>query len=115
MATVSLILMYGLFPEDCPVDPDPLLLFPPQNVNPMLGGNSVAQGRGPQLPPQTNLRNQVPPPILPSQVTLPCSQPTPSFSIGAETSSSLQVWKEEEVQKKSQLLLESLFLKCDWL
>ncbi|XP_038136264.1 trinucleotide repeat-containing gene 6A protein-like isoform X1 [Cyprinodon tularosa] len=41
-----------------------------QNVNPMLGGGSVAQGRGgPQSqPPQPNLRNQVPPTILPSQV-----------------------------------------------
>ncbi|KAJ3600479.1 hypothetical protein NHX12_031460 [Muraenolepis orangiensis] len=40
-----------------------------KNVNPMLGGNSVAQGRGgAQLPPPPNLRNQVPPPILPSQV-----------------------------------------------
>nr|XP_040046309.1 trinucleotide repeat-containing gene 6A protein-like isoform X2 [Gasterosteus aculeatus aculeatus] len=42
-----------------------------QNVNPMMGGSSVAQGRGgpqSQIPPQPNLRNQVPPPILPSQV-----------------------------------------------
>lgn len=46
--------------------------FPAQNVNPMMGGSSVAQGRGgpqTQVPPQPNLRNQVPPPILPSQVT----------------------------------------------
>lgn len=46
-------------------------VFPAQNVNPMLGGSSVAQGRsGPQsqAPPQPSLRNQVPPPILPSQV-----------------------------------------------
>lgn len=37
----------------------------------MMGGSSVAQGRGgpqSQVPPQPNLRNQVPPPILPSQV-----------------------------------------------
>uniref|UniRef100_UPI0037E9A14E trinucleotide repeat-containing gene 6A protein-like isoform X1 n=2 Tax=Semicossyphus pulcher TaxID=241346 RepID=UPI0037E9A14E len=42
-----------------------------KNVNPMMGGSSVAQGRGgpqSQVPPQPNLRNQVPPPILPSQV-----------------------------------------------
>lgn len=42
-----------------------------KNVNPMLGGNTVAQGRGgpqSQPPPQPNLRNQVPPPILPAQV-----------------------------------------------
>uniref|UniRef100_A0A674N838 Trinucleotide repeat containing adaptor 6A n=1 Tax=Takifugu rubripes TaxID=31033 RepID=A0A674N838_TAKRU len=42
-----------------------------RNVNPMMGGSSVAQGRGgphSQVPPQPNLRNQVPPPILPSQV-----------------------------------------------
>ncbi|XP_034395185.1 trinucleotide repeat-containing gene 6A protein-like isoform X2 [Cyclopterus lumpus] len=42
-----------------------------KNVNPMIGGSSVAQGRGgpqSQVPPQPNLRNQVPPPILPSQV-----------------------------------------------
>ncbi|XP_054891166.1 trinucleotide repeat-containing gene 6A protein-like isoform X2 [Poeciliopsis prolifica] len=42
-----------------------------KNVNPMLGGSSVAQGRGgpqSQPPPQPNLRNQVPPTILPSQV-----------------------------------------------
>ncbi|XP_041854451.1 trinucleotide repeat-containing gene 6A protein-like [Melanotaenia boesemani] len=42
-----------------------------KNVNSMLGGSSVAQGRGgpqSQPPPQPNLRNQVPPPILPSQV-----------------------------------------------
>ncbi|KAF7220840.1 trinucleotide repeat-containing gene 6A protein isoform X1 [Nothobranchius furzeri] len=42
-----------------------------QNVNPLLGSSSVAQGRvGPQAqpPPQPSLRNQVPPPILPSQV-----------------------------------------------
>uniref|UniRef100_A0A3Q1HCD4 TNRC6 PABC binding domain-containing protein n=1 Tax=Anabas testudineus TaxID=64144 RepID=A0A3Q1HCD4_ANATE len=42
-----------------------------KNVNPMLGGSSVAQGRGgpqSQAPPQPSLRNQVPPPILPSQV-----------------------------------------------
>uniref|UniRef100_A0AAX7SJR4 TNRC6 PABC binding domain-containing protein n=1 Tax=Astatotilapia calliptera TaxID=8154 RepID=A0AAX7SJR4_ASTCA len=41
------------------------------NVNPMLGGNTVAQGRGgpqSQPPPQPSLRNQVPPPILPAQV-----------------------------------------------
>ena len=47
-------------------------VFPTQNVNPMMGGSSVAQGRGgpqSQVPPQPNLRNQVPPPILPSQVT----------------------------------------------
>lgn len=46
-------------------------VFPAQNVNPMMGGSSVAQGRGgpqSQVPPQPNLRNQVPPPILPSQV-----------------------------------------------
>ncbi|XP_022064225.1 trinucleotide repeat-containing gene 6A protein isoform X2 [Acanthochromis polyacanthus] len=43
-----------------------------KNVNPMLGGSSVAQGRGgpqSQPPPQPNLRNQVPPPILSSQVS----------------------------------------------
>lgn len=37
----------------------------------MMGGSSVAQGRGgpqSQVPLQPNLRNQVPPPILPSQV-----------------------------------------------
>lgn len=37
----------------------------------MMGGSSIAQGRGgpqSQVPPQPNLRNQVPPPILPSQV-----------------------------------------------
>lgn len=37
----------------------------------MLGGNTVAQGRGgpqSQPPPQPSLRNQVPPPILPAQV-----------------------------------------------
>ncbi|XP_026181997.1 trinucleotide repeat-containing gene 6A protein isoform X2 [Mastacembelus armatus] len=42
-----------------------------KNVNPMLGGSSVAQGRGgpqSQVPSQPSLRNQVPPPILPSQV-----------------------------------------------
>ncbi|CAJ1076430.1 trinucleotide repeat-containing gene 6A protein isoform X1 [Xyrichtys novacula] len=42
-----------------------------KNVNPLMGGSSVAQGRGgpqSQVPPQPNLRNQVPPPILPSQV-----------------------------------------------
>ncbi|XP_068605700.1 trinucleotide repeat-containing gene 6A protein-like [Brachionichthys hirsutus] len=42
-----------------------------QNVNPMMGGSSIAQGRGgpqSQVPPQPNIRNQVPPPILPSQV-----------------------------------------------
>ncbi|XP_047214711.1 trinucleotide repeat-containing gene 6A protein-like isoform X2 [Girardinichthys multiradiatus] len=40
-----------------------------KNVNPMSGGSSVAQGRGgPQSQPQPNLRNQVPPTILPSQV-----------------------------------------------
>ncbi|KAM8824943.1 LOW QUALITY PROTEIN: trinucleotide repeat-containing gene 6A protein-like [Synchiropus picturatus] len=41
-----------------------------QNVNLMLSGSSVAQGRGPQsqVPSQPNFRNQVPPPILPSQV-----------------------------------------------
>ncbi|KAM9746324.1 trinucleotide repeat-containing gene 6A protein-like isoform 3-T4 [Menidia menidia] len=42
-----------------------------KNVNPMMGGSSVAQGRGgpqSQAPPQPNFRNQVPPPILPSQV-----------------------------------------------
>lgn len=44
-----------------------------QNVNPMLGGSSTAQGRGgpqSQPPHQPSLRNQVPPPILPSQVAL---------------------------------------------
>ncbi|XP_077412406.1 trinucleotide repeat-containing gene 6A protein-like isoform X1 [Vanacampus margaritifer] len=41
-----------------------------QNVNPMLSGSSLAQGRGglqSQLP-HPNFRNQVPPPIMPSQV-----------------------------------------------
>ncbi|XP_077590011.1 trinucleotide repeat-containing gene 6A protein-like isoform X2 [Stigmatopora nigra] len=44
-----------------------------QNVNPMLGGSSLAQGRGglqSQLP-HPNFRNQVPPPIMPSQVPPP--------------------------------------------
>ncbi|XP_068192050.1 trinucleotide repeat-containing gene 6A protein-like isoform X2 [Antennarius striatus] len=42
-----------------------------KNVNPVMVGNSIAQGRGgpqSQTPPQPNIRNQVPPPILPSQV-----------------------------------------------
>ncbi|XP_072298718.1 trinucleotide repeat-containing gene 6A protein-like isoform X2 [Eucyclogobius newberryi] len=42
-----------------------------KNVKPLMGGSSIAQGRGgpqSQVPPQPNLRNQVPPPILPSQV-----------------------------------------------
>ncbi|XP_067332253.1 trinucleotide repeat-containing gene 6A protein-like isoform X1 [Channa argus] len=54
--------------------PSPALTSPGaarQNVNPMLGGNSVAQGRGgpqSQPPPHPSLRNQVPQPILPTQV-----------------------------------------------
>lgn len=42
-----------------------------KNVNSMMSGSSIAQGRGgpqSQVLPQPNLRNQVPPPILPSQV-----------------------------------------------
>ncbi|CAL9693829.1 unnamed protein product [Knipowitschia caucasica] len=41
-----------------------------KNIKPLMGGSSIAQGRGgpqPQIPSQPNLRNQVPPPILPSQ------------------------------------------------
>ncbi|XP_078141021.1 trinucleotide repeat-containing gene 6A protein-like isoform X2 [Centroberyx gerrardi] len=54
--------------KESPMDRSP---YYDKNVNPMLGGSSIAQGRGgpqPQVPPQPNLRNQVPPPILPSQV-----------------------------------------------
>lgn len=47
-----------------------------QNVNIYGGGNATAQGRNSQQPPaqplnstQSNLRNQVPPPLLPSQVS----------------------------------------------
>lgn len=48
----------------------------PQNVNMYGVGNAAAQGRNAQQPPaqslnsaQPSLRNQVPPPLLPSQVT----------------------------------------------
>uniref|UniRef100_A0A667WA86 Trinucleotide repeat containing adaptor 6A n=1 Tax=Myripristis murdjan TaxID=586833 RepID=A0A667WA86_9TELE len=57
--------------KDSPMDRSP---YYDKNVNPMLGGSSIAQGRGgpqPQVPPQPNLRNQVPPPILSSQVPPP--------------------------------------------
>ncbi|XP_020775608.2 trinucleotide repeat-containing gene 6A protein isoform X1 [Boleophthalmus pectinirostris] len=56
-----------------PLHKDPMDRSPyfDKNVKSLMGGSSVAQGRGgphAQVPPQHSLRNQVPPPILPSQV-----------------------------------------------
>ncbi|XP_061557520.1 trinucleotide repeat-containing gene 6A protein-like isoform X3 [Phycodurus eques] len=54
-------------PKESPMDRSS---YYDKNVNPMLGGSSLAQGRGglqSQLP-HPNFRNQVPPPIMPSQV-----------------------------------------------
>uniref|UniRef100_A0A3B4AD55 Uncharacterized protein n=1 Tax=Periophthalmus magnuspinnatus TaxID=409849 RepID=A0A3B4AD55_9GOBI len=56
-----------------PLHKDPMDRSPyfDKNVKSLVGGISVAQGRGgpqSQVPPQHSLRNQVPAPILPSQV-----------------------------------------------